>query len=246
MAENAKNPVTAMRWRRLYLVRHGATNYGGVSGEGALPGTQLTELGRRQVIALAELMNDLEFDLIVSSPLGRARETAAILAAGRELEIEIIPELEEIRPGDVGSTTLADIYLAIRRFFAGQETTWETGYLGGETYGQLRERVSGVVKLLGERPGWRRALLVAHGGVNNAMLSVALGLQGPRLPAIEQDFACLNIVDLVENRPVVRLVNFTAYDAIKAKLECSSLEVMRQSLEDSFGVEIPAGEEGWR
>lgn len=230
-------------WRRVYLVRHGATDYGAGGREGAIPGTHLTATGQRQVRELARLLRGVEFDLIVSSPLGRARETAEILAEGRSREVELVPSLEEITPGDLGNMDLSQVFRAVSSFFTHRATTWDTPYLGGETYRQLRERVVGALEAIVARSAWKRALAVAHGGVNNALLGWALGAAEPYLPAIEQDFACLNIIDLVEGRPVVRLVNFTAYDAVKAELECSSLEVMRQVLEAAFGVGLGGDDE---
>ncbi len=238
MNENAR----ASAWRRVYLVRHGATDYGVGGREGAIPGTHLTATGQEQVRELARLLRGLEFDLVVSSPLGRARESAEILVEGRRREIELVSSFQEIVPGDLGNMDLSQVFRAVSSFFTHRATTWDTPYLGGETYRQLRERVVGALEEIVAGRAWTRALIVAHGGVNNALLGWALGVAEPYLPAIEQDFACLNIVDFVEGRPVVRLVNFTAYDAVKAGLECSSLEVMRQVLEEAFGVGLGGDE----
>jgi probable phosphoglycerate mutase len=87
-----------------------------------------------------------------------------------------------------------------------------------------------------QRLDWRRVVVVAHGGVNNALIGRILGTGEPGLANVEQDFGGLNIIDLVEGRPVLRLLNFTAYDPLKAGLEASSMDILRGILETGLGV----------
>jgi hypothetical protein len=83
---------------------------------------------------------------------------------------------------------------------------------------------------------------VAHGGVNNALIGRILGTGEPGLANVEQDFGGLNIIDLVDGRPVLRLLNFTAYDPLKAGLEASSMDILRSILERGLGVSMtPSG-----
>lgn len=74
----------------VHLVRHGQVeNPEGVL-YGQLPGYHLSELGRRMAIRLAEYFADTELTYLVSSPLERARETIAPLAAMRpDMSVEI-------------------------------------------------------------------------------------------------------------------------------------------------------------
>ncbi|MDF2700994.1 MAG: Phosphoglycerate mutase [Haloplasmataceae bacterium] len=72
------------------LVRHGETNYNKnliIQGQLDIP---LNELGRKQAITTANLFQNLKFDLIISSPLSRARETAQIIADKLNYKDEII------------------------------------------------------------------------------------------------------------------------------------------------------------
>lgn len=125
-------------------------------------------------------------------------------------------------------------------YFVDPETRWDTPYLGGETYRGLRQRVWPFFADLLAREDWKRVLVVAHGGVNNAVLGRILGTAEPGLAKVEQDFGGLNIVDVVAGRPIVRLLNFTAYDPLKADLEASSMDVLRKVLATVLGV-APAG-----
>lgn len=223
--------------RRLYLIRHGETLYGG-DRDSVFRGGDLTEEGYRQIEALAELFGDVRLDAIYASPLGRARATAETIARRNGAPVTIVQELREIEPGDVMGKELAQIFTAVRAFFASPETDWDTPYLGGETYRQLRERVWPLIDDHGRRSDWRRVAVVAHGGVNNAILGRVLGVEGPRLANVEQDFGCVNIVDYLGGQAVLRLLNFTAYDPLKAGLEVSSLDVLKTVLETALRLSL--------
>ena len=226
-------PTGAPASRRIFLVRHGETLYGG-GNEGALPGGDLTPQGYRQIESLAELLHDVQLDAVYSSPLGRAQATARTLAGARDLPIQIVDELCEIIPGDIAGKELAQIFAAVRAFFVNPATDWDTPYVGGETYRALRDRVWPLFERLIADPGWRRVAVVAHGGVNNAVIGRVLGSTGPSLTNVDQDFGCLNIIDVIGDRPVVRLLNFTAYDPVKTGLEASSMDVLRDVLQSAL------------
>lgn len=227
--------------RRIYIIRHGETLYGGQS-EGALPGADLTEQGYRQIEALAELLAGVELDAIYASPLGRAQATARTIARCSRAAVTTVDELREIVPGNIIGKEISEIFAAVHGFFTSPDTHWDTPYLSGETYRALRARVWPFFEALGLRTDWRRVAVVAHGGVNNAVIGRVLGVEGPRLANVEQDFGCVNIVDFLGERPVLRLLNFTAYDPLKAGLEIPSMEVLKGLLETGFGLSLGRAE----
>lgn len=239
----SSRPVpTSDSTRRIFLVRHGETLYGAGTG-----GTDdLTPAGYRQIEALEALIRPLVIDAIYASPLERAQATARTLAGASGVPITTIDTLREIMPGDLSvlaASTNQDVAGFLRQaigYFVDPETRWDTPYLGGETYRDLRERVWPFFAGLMARPDWRRVVIVAHGGVNNAILGRILGTSEPGLANLEQDFGGLNIIDLVDGRPVLRLLNFTAYDPLKAGLEASSMAVLQKILETGLRVP-PAG-----
>lgn len=64
---------------KLYVVRHGQTEW---NIENKVQGTadiELTELGRNEAYKLQDLVKEIEIDIVISSPLSRAKETAEIL-----------------------------------------------------------------------------------------------------------------------------------------------------------------------
>ncbi|HLK13072.1 MAG TPA: histidine phosphatase family protein [Candidatus Binatia bacterium] len=214
--------------RRLYLMRHGETLYLGAHSE---DGTDLTPAGRVQVERVADTFGGVALDLLVSSPAVRARGTAQIVAARHGLEVEIDEDLREITPGRLDGMELTDIFADVVRFFSGQGVTAETPFLGGETFGQVRARTLGAVARLLARPRWTNALAVAHGGANMALLAGLLGLEGGGLPPLEQDLACINVIDFHDDgRPIVRLVNLSVHDPLKGSHREPSFERLRRVL----------------
>jgi probable phosphoglycerate mutase len=211
--------------RRVFLMRHGDVDY--FDGQGNLlhaDTVALNAAGRAQAEAAARVLAAVPLDRVVASDLVRSVETAAVVTAGRGLIIETRPGLREIQMGRLGDVPADALEAAVLGAFT-DNVTAEGRFLGGETFGGLRDRVVACLgELLADR-GWRCLLLVAHGGVNRALLSHALGVALQGFAALEQDPGCINILDVDEaGRWLVRLVNHTPYDPAKEHLELTTME----------------------
>lgn len=217
-----------MDGRRIYLMRHGETLYQPRASEGAIGNGALTERGREQIAAVAQLFREVPLDCVYASPLTRAQETAHIVAAERGLEVHLSPELREITPSEsvVTGKNVAVVFQEVRRFFTNPTTGWDEQYLGGESFRQVQERGVRFLHGLSAQEDWKTALLVAHGGINNALLAYVTGVTGGRVFNIEQDFGCINVIDFVHSRPLLRLANFTLYDPLKINLRIHSLDII--------------------
>jgi probable phosphoglycerate mutase len=159
----------------LYLIRHGEAEP--IVEEGDLPADPpLTETGRRQAERLAVWLAGEGLDEVVSSPLRRARETAAPLGRATGLDVEILDELAEY---DRGSLTYLPPHMLPK-----DDPEWrhmiETGmYLpkeGGEDPVLFRRRSVATVEAVIERFPGRKVAVVCHGGVINAYLAHLLGI----------------------------------------------------------------------
>jgi broad specificity phosphatase PhoE len=217
-----------MDGRRIYLMRHGETLYQSEVSEGAIGNGALTERGSEQIAAAALLFRGVPIDRVYASPLARAQETARIIAQEKELDVLLSPDIREITPDETGMAgkSIADIFREVQRFFKESGTSWDEPYLGGETFRQVQERGVRFLTSVLSQDDWQTLLVVAHGGINNALLAYATGVTGGRLFNIEQDFGCINIIDFVHGRPFLRLANFTLYDQLKVKLRSHSLDVI--------------------
>lgn len=218
--------------RRIYLMRHGETLYQSRAAEGALGNGELTERGREQIAAVALLFRGVPLDRVYASPLARARETAQLVAREKGLEVLISDDLREITPSEevVLAKSPAETLREVQRFFKEAATSWDEPYLGGESFHQVQERGVRFLTSLMSQEDWQTVLLVAHGGINNAILAYVTGVTGGRLFNIEQDFGCINVIDFVHGHPHLRLANFTLYDQLKINLRMHSLDIILKLL----------------
>ncbi|MBI3797562.1 MAG: histidine phosphatase family protein, partial [Deltaproteobacteria bacterium] len=105
--------------RRLtvYLIRHGETLW---NREGRCQGVTdipLTEKGYHQAHAIAKALAEKPLSLILSGPLQRTRETAAIIAASQGLPVETRAELREWHQGELEGLTGPELLANHRTYF---------------------------------------------------------------------------------------------------------------------------------
>lgn len=161
----------------ILLLRHGETVW---NVERRLQGRRdspLTERGRRQAHAMGRLVRDLiqreggDWRL-VTSPLGRARDTAAAVAAATGLEAATDARLAEIDCGEWEGVPFSDV-------LAGREgppsRRWIFDAPGGEGAEALRARIDGFLASLPPEPS-RRVIAVSHGVASRIMHGAYLGL----------------------------------------------------------------------
>ena len=195
--------------RRIYLMRHGAVSYFDDSGRPVPPDTvPLTEEGRAQADAARDLLDGIALDRVIASGLPRTMETAAIVAPGHV--VEAWPELQEIRGGLLSSIPADELEEAFVHAFRGIVPN-EKRFLGGETIGELFDRVLPALYRLVADGNWDTVLLVLHGAVNRAVLSYALTGERMFLGHFEQATGCVNVLDVSEGW-LVRAVNVAAAD----------------------------------
>ena len=134
----------------------------------------LTEKGRAQVRALAERWKSegIRFDLILSSPLVRAKETSEIIASRLGVQIELDPILLERNIGEMEGLTAEEV----RKI---PQPPYVTPYdpIGGEGEGNwaLFLRAGQALHELVRRPPGRY-LVVSHGGLLNQLMHAIVGI----------------------------------------------------------------------
>lgn len=223
--------------RRIYLVRHGETLYQGVSGASETSPYDLTDRGVAQLRGLAELFREIRVDRVVASPLARSFDTATILAAPGGAKVDVDEDLREIVAGSYDGKSGHEIFSEVLQFFTSPTTTWDTPYVGGETYRQLRERGRSFLERALADPDWQTMVAVAHGGINNALLSVVLGKdEASGLLNVEQDFGCVNVLDHDGERFVLRLLNFTSDDPLKSGLRVPAVKMLAGLIGAQLGI----------
>jgi probable phosphoglycerate mutase len=141
---------------RLWLVRHGETEWakdGRHTGRTDIP---LTDLGRSQAVAVGRKIGKQAFVEVLSSPLVRALDTCRI--AGFGARVELVDDLREWDYGADEGRTTEDI----RRDRPGW-SIWGDGPSGGETIAEVSARADRVIELVQAASG--DVLCFAHGHV---------------------------------------------------------------------------------
>ena len=211
--------------RRIYLVRHADVRYADEQGR-AVPvdSVNLTEEGRAQARALRDALARVPLDRAIVSGLPRTVETAAIVLDGRSLRFETRTELSEIRPGRLDELPAERLQAEFTQALH-KPVGPDDRFLNGEAWGALQARALPCFREILADPTWKHVLVVAHGGVNRVLLLEALGLGLQGLGTLEQDPACLNVLDLdAGGGLVVRLLNHTAHDPAKETLVETTME----------------------
>ncbi len=175
----------------IYLVRHGQTEF---NRERRIQGhvdSPLTELGVRQAKAVGRLLRDLIRDptgwRIVSSPLGRARTTAEIVAARLgDPPVEIDSRLKEMSWGPYDGRLRSELETENPDTFG--KTGWAFDAGSGESYDDVAARVGDWLAGLPPEPE-RRIIAVSHGISGRVLrgLYANLGRDGAGLQDVPQD-----------------------------------------------------------
>lgn len=218
--------------RRIYLMRHGSVTYFDSEGKPYLPEqVPLNELRREQATAAGKVFADagLSFDRVIISGLPRTVETAARVLAetGQDVTPEIWPELVELRGGKLSAIPDEMLREAFVGAFDGVVPE-ERQFLGGESVGQLMDRVQPAIDRLRAERNWDTVLLVLHGGVNRAILSYALTNQRIFLGNLAQTAGCINAIDVGDEHAdwVVRMVNYSPLSTLQGESRHTTMEVL--------------------
>jgi broad specificity phosphatase PhoE len=182
---------------RVFMVRHGATVLSAEDRFAGATDVELSDEGREQTRRLAERLSREEIAAVYASPLGRTMETAQILAAPHQLEVQACDGLREISHGRWEQMTRREV----EEKFPEEAAEWEKdpytfAPLGGESGLAVTARaLPALVEIVRAHPG-DHVLVVSHKGTIRLLLSSLLGFDPRRYrDTLDQNPAALNIVD---------------------------------------------------
>lgn len=196
---------------KLLLVRHGQTDWNFTQrfqGHSDIP---LNDTGRGQARSLAMRLSSQPFDVVYSSDLGRAFETANILAAGKG-EVKTDARLRELNFGEWEGLT----YYEIEQKQPEKLATWEKDVYknappNGETVEQLSKRVQCALDDLHEMHSDQTMLIVAHGGVLQSLVCQVLKLPSRMYWQFHTSPASLSEVAFYPAGAIINLWNDTSH-----------------------------------
>ncbi len=161
---------------KIYLVRHGETDW---NQAGLLQGQTdiaLNVQGLEQAREAAERLKEVPFEIAFCSPLIRAKRTAETIIGDRKITITTDERLRELNFGPWEGVDIRTIKDA-----ASQPFTNPGSYIppeGAESFAQLYKRSGEFVDqvLLPLEGTYETVLVVAHGGVNRSILNPILNI----------------------------------------------------------------------
>jgi broad specificity phosphatase PhoE len=162
---------------RVHVMRHGEVHNPDGILYGRMPGFRLSDRGKAQAAAVADALAGRDIVAVIASPLQRAQETAAPIAAGLNLPIDTDPDLIEsanffegkpMSPGD-GAWRNPRFWWQLRNPFT---PSW------GEPYREIAERMSTAVDKARVRGAGHEVVCVSH---QLPVWTLRLHLTGQRL-----------------------------------------------------------------
>jgi broad specificity phosphatase PhoE len=180
-----------MRILRLVMLRHGQTEYNAGSRMQGQLDTELSDLGREQAAAAAEVLAKRQPVIIVSSDLRRALDTAVALGERSGLPVLVDIRLRETHLGDWQGLT----HLEVDAAAPGARLAWRENARWAPHGGESRVDVASrsmplMAELIAEQSEWgvdepeRPVVLVAHGGLIAALTAALLGLPVDNWPIL--------------------------------------------------------------
>lgn len=216
--------------RRVYLMRHGSVDYFAEDGSPRSPDSvPLNALGEAQADAAGALFQQcgVRFDRVVVSGLPRTVQTAkrVLEVSAQQPRWTEEPALQEIRGGRLADIPKSDVEQAFLGAFRGGSDVESIRFLGGESIGQLLDRTLPAWARLHAQTDWQTMLLVLHGGVNRALLSYSLAGHRAFFGRIEQQPACINVLDVGPGDDVVvRAINLAPTQWLHEREQLTTME----------------------
>lgn len=128
-----------MAKKELWLIRHGETEWSLSGAHTSTTDISLTEHGRQRAVELKEFLKGKKFDLVLTSPMSRAKETCAIAGYG---DVAVVDEnLREWNYGEAEGKTTPEM----REKYGPGWSVWSSPIVGGEAVEVVGDRADKVI-----------------------------------------------------------------------------------------------------
>jgi alpha-ribazole phosphatase len=195
----------------LSLVRHGQTEWNAqqrYQGHSDLP---LNQAGLEQARQLAGRLQALQIDLVFSSDLRRALQTAEILIGSRQIEIRPDPRLREMNFGMLEGHTFEEA----RERWPETIARWLADYNqppeGGERIVEFSQRVSRFYSEIRQSCDGKNVLIVAHGGPLREIIQYVLGASSAPAHWYDLGHASLTEFQISDENIIINHLNDTGH-----------------------------------
>lgn len=189
----------------LFVVRHGNTDWntlGKIQGRIDIP---LNQRGQAQAKCCADYLSKQNWDVLLTSPLKRAKETAEIINTQLHInEFHVIEEFTERDYGEASTMLFSDL----------KNVQYET-IPGMESESKIIERVNNGLFKVNKEFKDKRIILVSHGITINTLLHIASNREY-QINTIQLQNGCLNSFIFKNN--VWRIEQFNMTNHLKKNL----------------------------
>lgn len=193
---------------QLLLIRHASNDWVGKRLAGWTEGVHLNEKGRAEAARLAGRLAGVRLDAIYSSPLDRAMETAAFVAAPHGLTVGVLPDVGEVRFGswegrELDALREEALWLGVQSFPSG------TRFPGGENMAEVQSRAVAAVERLRVGHEDEMVAIVSHGDVIKALVAHYMGCHLDMFQRLVVAPASLSVLRVGGRAPRLLLFNDT-------------------------------------
>lgn len=207
---------------RLIFVRHGATEWnvaGRYQGQTDVP---LSEKGRAQAAAVGKRFESIPVDVVYSSPLQRAYDTARAIAEPKGLPIHKVEGIKELDFGEWDGLTKEELEEKFGEAFIRYRIEPFHYPMSGEgTLNRAKLRVGEALEEIKEkyRHTDKTVVVVAHGGILKLAVFYLLDMSSRLYRCIELSNTSLTVIDVEEDRCILRVLNDTYHLEGKSELQ---------------------------
>ncbi len=193
---------------RLLLVRHGDTELNSRERYWGHTDIKLSEAGLRQAEKLRDRLATEKIDVIYSSELQRASETAKIIASRHQLDVTTCAELRETNFGKIEGLTFDEV----SRLYPELTQLWvnwslQLKFPDGESVDELNSRVSKFLDRLKKHAPDETILIVAHAGPLRLLVCRLLEIELHHWRQIRINLASLSTVETYPQGAILSLLN---------------------------------------
>jgi broad specificity phosphatase PhoE len=193
--------------RNILLVRHGRTDWNDAHRFQGRTDVPLNATGLAQAEKVAARLAACPIDVIYTSPMQRARETAVAIAAPHKKSPVVLDDLTEVNFGSWEGLLIEDI----RERDEGHLQRWLRNPFfcmpeKAETWDSIRARAERVKETVLRSPH-ERVVLVSHGGTTRALLAVLLGFDPNTVWSIKMSNCALSGIEVRKDQSFLAFSN---------------------------------------
>ncbi len=192
----------------LYLIRHGETSMNRAGVFLGSTDSALNELGISQAVELAKAFRYIELDVILSSPLKRAINTALHIAAEKDIDIRQDDNLKEINFGIWEGMQYKEIIKLNPKEWEERGENWlDFSPKGGESFQYFYNRVSDTIDSILDKYKGRKIAVISHDGVMKAIASKLLNMGQEGFWNFYFEHGKYSLFEIYENHCTVKKIN---------------------------------------